>query len=110
MKPVRGYFQYCKIQKKVVPIDEVMVEIPANVAHGYIPDEMEATKHPLNGKYYTSKAKFRAETIARGHTEVGEEWENDPKETSDSAEVARLTQQFRERYQYGKLTNYGRKR
>lgn len=112
-KPVRGFFQYCKIQKKVVPIDEVMVEVPANVAHGYIPDEMKPTKHPLDGKYYTSAAKFRAVTKAHGHEEVGNDWnnDNDLKElpTRESARLKELTAKFKERYIYGKLTNYRRK-
>lgn len=112
MKPVRGYFRYCQIQKKVVPVDEVMVEVPANVAHGYIPDEMKPTKHPLDGKYYTSAAKFRAVTKAHGREEVGNEWEEDRdlEQTRDSAEFNGIRDHFRERYRYGKLTNYGRKR
>lgn len=37
----------------------------------YIKDEMEPTKHPINGKQYTSKKKFRDETRAHGCIEVG---------------------------------------
>jgi len=40
----------------------------------YIEDTMEPTWHPCDGKYYTSKHKFRATTRAHGKTEVG----NDP--------------------------------
>jgi hypothetical protein len=40
-----------------------------------IRDEMEATRHMADGKYYTSKAKFRAATRAHGCLEVGNETE-----------------------------------
>lgn len=69
-------FKYCQIQKKVVPIDEVLIPVSANIAHGYIGDEMEPTKHPCDKKYYTSKAKFRAVTKAYGKEEVGTAYEN----------------------------------
>lgn len=106
MKPVRGYFRYCQIQKKVVPVEEVMVEVPANVAHGYIPDEMEAAKHPVDGKYYTSKAKFRAVTRSAGYEEVGTAYENgyEPEKelkTRESALQRQVVEQFRERFKYG---------
>lgn len=39
----------------------------------YIPDEMPATRHMIDGKYYTSKHRFRNETRARGCVEVGNE-------------------------------------
>lgn len=77
--PVRGLFRYCKVQKKVVPIDEVMVEIPAKISHSFIPDEIAPTRHPIDGKYYTSKAKFRAVTRAHNCEEVGDSWDNDIK-------------------------------
>lgn len=38
-----------------------------------ITDEMPPTSHPCNGKFYTSKAKFRNETRAHGCVEVGTE-------------------------------------
>lgn len=37
-------------------------------------DTMEATQHPCDGRFYTSKSRFRAETRAHGCIEVG----NDP--------------------------------
>jgi hypothetical protein len=40
---------------------------------GVISDTMPETLHPANGQHYTSKAKFRAESAARGLTEVGNE-------------------------------------
>ncbi len=39
----------------------------------FISDEMPATRHMVNGKYYTSKKKFRDETKARGCVEVGDQ-------------------------------------
>jgi hypothetical protein len=39
-----------------------------------IADEMPATQHMADGKFYTSKRKFRAVTRAQGFIEVG----NDP--------------------------------
>jgi hypothetical protein len=103
-------FKWCKIQQKVVPIDEVLHEVHANVAHGYIPDEMGAVKHPLDGKYYTSKAKFRAVTKSHGYEEVGTAYENgyDPeriRESSENAKIQRLAESFKERYRDGKLRN-----
>lgn len=71
---------YCQVQKKVVPYGQHKHKTAnmtlANVAHGYIPDEMGATKHPVNKKHYTSKSKFRAETKAHGREEVGTAYEN----------------------------------
>lgn len=39
----------------------------------FISDTMEPTRHMVDGKYYTSKKKFRNETKARGCIEVGNE-------------------------------------
>lgn len=36
-------------------------------------DTMPETRHMINGKYYTSKSKYRAETKAHGCVEVGNE-------------------------------------
>lgn len=36
-------------------------------------DSMEPTRHMINGKYYTSKKKFRTETKAHGCIEVGDQ-------------------------------------
>lgn len=46
-------YQYCKIQKKVVPIEQVVRE-EGKLFH-FINDEMPATKHPITGEYFTSK-------------------------------------------------------
>lgn len=41
--------------------------------HSIINDEMPATWHPSDGKFYTSKRKFRAATKAAGCVEIGDE-------------------------------------
>ena len=50
----------------------------ASEVHSVIPDEMPAMQHPMSGKLYTSKRRFRAETQARGGLEVGTEKLPDP--------------------------------
>lgn len=54
-----------------------------------ISDSMEPTQHPCNGKMYTSKARFRAETRAHGCVEVGNDVKTTPKpkERPKKAEV-----------------------
>ena len=97
----RGLFRFCPIQKRVVPADEVMVEVPANVAHGIIPDEMPPTRSPLDGKFYTSKARLRETYRAAGVVEVGNEYENgfDPGkgERESRAALRSVMAQIRER-------------
>ena len=72
----RQLYQWCEVQRKVVPIEEVIEVRRANISHNYIPDEMERVKHPLDGKYYSSKSRFRAVTRAHGYEEVGTAYEN----------------------------------
>ena len=96
-------YQYCKIQKKVVPVDQVMVEVPANIKHGVMSDDMEPTQHPIDMKYYTSKSKFRSVTKAYGYEEVGNEYENgyDPskRQADENKELIRkIKQQIIERW------------
>lgn len=43
------------------------------VTMNFISDSMEPTRHMANGKYYTSKAAFRAATKAAGCIEIGNE-------------------------------------
>lgn len=43
------------------------------VTMNFISDTMEPTRHMANGKYYTSKAAFRAATKAAGCVEIGNE-------------------------------------
>lgn len=73
-------YVYCKVKGKVVPEGEqVQKAAPTKhvgIAHGFIQDEMEATKHPCDKKYYTSKSKFRAVTKAHGREEIGTAYSN----------------------------------
>ena len=39
-------------------------------------DEMEPTKHPATGEYFTSKSRFRQRTRELGFEEVGTAYEN----------------------------------
>ena len=99
----RQLYQYCNIQKKVVPIEEVQVEIPATVAHRLINDEMPPTQHPIDLKYYTSKSKFRAITKSHGYEEVGTAYDNgyDPADEVKREEkqlVKNIKQQILERW------------
>jgi hypothetical protein len=66
------------VKREVIEVDRAHRLIHANAAHGFIPDEMDAVKHPAehNGQYYTSKSKFRAVTKAHGLEEVGTAYEN----------------------------------
>lgn len=74
----RQVYLWCELQKKWVPAEDAMQidRSPlANVRHGYIPDEMPPTKHPVTGEYFTSKAKFRKTTRALGMVEVGDAYD-----------------------------------
>jgi len=98
-------YKYCKYLGKVVPIEEAHEReaIEKKASSLYIQDEMPATKHPLDGKYYTSKAKFREVTRAAGYTEVGDAYERgyDPekeKEKESNAKIHEIiSEEFRER-------------
>ena len=69
-------YQWCAVQEKVVPVEEVMVRVHANAAHCFIHDELPPTRNPLNPKeIYTSKSKLRAAYRAAGAEEVGTEFE-----------------------------------
>lgn len=96
-------FQWCSIQEKVVPVEEVMVRVHANASHNFIHDEMPPTRNPLNPKeIYTSKSKLRAAYKAAGAVEVGTEFDNgyNPDRDVDSRErkvVANFMRQVKER-------------
>lgn len=97
----RSAYRYCKVQKKVVPAHEVIREVHANIAHGYIPDEMPPTRSPITGLMYTSKAALRAEYKAHGCEEVGTAYERgyDPERKHREAErelVGRTREVFKE--------------
>lgn len=96
-------FQWCHIQKKVVPVEEVMVRVHANAKHMFINDEMPPTRNPLNPKdIYTSKSKLRAAYRAAGAVEVGDAFDTgyDPEKDRASREtqmMKNLMQQVKER-------------
>lgn len=69
-------FQYCHVQKKVVPVEEVQRRAQSNARDLFIQDEMEPTRNPLNPKdIYTSKSKLRAAYRAAGAVEVGDAYD-----------------------------------
>jgi hypothetical protein len=96
-------FQWCPIQEKVVPVDEVQVRVHANAKHMFINDEMPPTRNPLNPKeIYTSKSKLRAAYKAAEAVEVGDAYDRgyDPHKESQVNErrlVNGLMQQIKER-------------
>jgi len=96
-------FQWCPVQEKVVPVEEVQVRVHANAKHMFINDEMPPTRNPLNPKeIYTSKSKLRAAYRAAGAIEVGDAYDRgyDPQKESQINEkrlVGSLMQQIKER-------------
>ncbi len=96
-------FQWCPVQEKVVPIEEVQVRVHANAKHMFINDEMPPTRNPLNPKeIYTSKSKLRAAYKAAGAVEIGDAYDKgyDPLKQSQASEkrmVSNLMQQIKER-------------
>lgn len=96
-------FQWCPLQEKVVPVEEVQVRVHANAKHMFINDEMPPTRNPLNPKeIYTSKSKLRAAYKAAGAVEVGDAYDRgyDPHKASEANErrlVSGLMQQIKER-------------
>jgi hypothetical protein len=96
-------YQWCEVQKKVVPVEEVMVRVHANSAHMFINDEMPPTRNPLNPKeIYTSKSKLRAAYRAAGAEEVGTEFDRgyNPERHTEAREkqvVANFMRQVKER-------------
>lgn len=72
-----------------------------------ITDEMQATRSPISGKMYTSKAALRREYKAHGAIEIGTAYENgyEPEKELKRREdnlVDRLKQQIIERYRNGR--------
>lgn len=96
-------FQWCAIQEKVVPVEEVMVRVHANASHMFIHDEMPPTRNPLNPKeIYTSKSKLRAAYRAAGAEEIGTEFERgyNPERNAELRErqvVSNFMRQVKER-------------
>jgi hypothetical protein len=96
-------FQWCFIQKKVVPIEEVYKESQAR--NLFIQDEMPPTRNPLNPKeIFTSKSKLRAAYRAAGAVEVGDAYDRGyvPEKESRGSEkqlVDKMMRNIRERYE-----------
>ena len=100
-------FQYCHVQKKVVPIEEVQRSRGTWARDLFIQDEMEPTRNPLNPKeIYTSKSKLRAAYKAAGAIEVGDSYDKgyNPEKRSEQSgnDLARkLRNQIIDRYRNG---------
>jgi hypothetical protein len=96
-------FQWCPIQLKVVPIEEVQRRVQSNARDLFIQDEMEPTRNPLNPKeIYTSKAKLREAYKAAGAVEIGDAYDRgyDPQKGSERRQselVKRVMSQVRDR-------------
>lgn len=96
-------FQYCQVQQKVVPIEQVKREYQSKAIDLFIQDEMAPTRNPLNPKeVYTSKSKLRAAYRAAGAVEVGDAYDRgySPEKAraeSESRAVSNMMRQIRER-------------
>lgn len=101
-------YQYCPVQKKVVPVEEVQRRVASNARDLFIQDEMEPTRNPLNPKeIYTSKSKLRAAYRAAGVEEVGDAYERgyNPErevERADKQLAAKIKDKIIERYRNGR--------
>jgi hypothetical protein len=101
-------FQYCHVQKKVVPVEEVQRRAQSNARDLFIQDEMEPTRNPLNPKeIYTSKSKLRAAYKAAGAIEVGDSYERGYKSDRESGAserqlVDKLKNTMIDRYRNGR--------
>lgn len=99
-------FQWCPIENKVVPIEQVKRENKAMDL--FIQDEMSPTRNPLNPKeIYTSKSKLRAAYRAAGAVEIGNAYDKGytPEKESGASE-RRLIQNIKakmiDRYRNGR--------
>ena len=101
-------FQWCPVQEKVVPIQEVQKRAQTNARDLFIQDEMPPTRNPLNPKeVYTSKSKLRAAYRAAGAIEVGDAYDRGytpAKEQGQSERrvVEKLMAQVKDRLNHGR--------
>lgn len=99
-------FQWCPIENKVVPIEQVKRESKA--VDLFIQDEMSPTRNPLNPKeIYTSKSKLRAAYRAAGAVEVGDAYDRGYSPEKERVATQRqltngLKMQIAERMKYGR--------
>lgn len=66
----RERYVYDREQRRLVPIGEYQGQESSLSKITIIGDEMPETWHPCDGRYYTSKKKFRTVTRANGCEEV----------------------------------------
>jgi len=94
----RGFYKRDPSTGKIVHVSDIKRIINAEAAHGFINDEMPATLHPKDGKYYTSKAAFRAATKAHGCVEVGDAYEKgyDPRKEFEAEQKRVIDKQWDE--------------
>lgn len=101
-------FQYCHLQGKVVPIEQVQRRATSNAKDLFIQDEMEPTRNPLNPKeIYTSKSKLRAAYKAAGAVEVGDAYDKGYQSDRESGAserqlVSKLKEAMIDRYRNGR--------
>lgn len=101
-------FQYCHVQQRVVPIEEVQKRVESNARDLFIQDEMEPTRNPLNPKeIYTSKSKLRAAYRAAGAVEVGDAYDRGYRSERESGArerevVSKLKKTMIDRYRNGR--------
>lgn len=101
-------FQWCPIQEKVVPIEQVQKRVQSNARDLFIQDEMEPTRNPLNpNQVYTSKSKLRAAYKAVGAVEVGDAYDKGyiPDRESGASErqaINKIKQRMIDRYRHAK--------
>ena len=97
-------YQYCHVQKKVVPVEEVQRRVESNARDLFIQDEMPPTRNPLNPKeVYTSKSKLRAAYRAAGAIEIGDAYDRGyspevERDRKDSQFVSKLREKIVERW------------
>lgn len=101
----RELYIWDKKRKKLVPYGEHEKE----PLHYVIADDMAPLKHPANGRYYTSKSKFRDETRARGLIEIGTENIVDRRPPVDYEAARKRKQAVIDAYQIEKENAWRRK-
>lgn len=69
---MRKIYKWDSDSQKLVELGDCQIKIRTYI----YTDEMEPTRHPCDGKKYTSKARFREVTRAHGCVEVGNEYKN----------------------------------
>lgn len=84
MKKNRGFWRWR--EGRLVPLDEIDLEVRTTI----MKDEMEPTRHPADGRLYTSKKRFRETTRAAGCVEIGDQKMPPPRQYEPSSAKADL--------------------